>query len=299
MNESEVTCMHYAKAKGILSSTNGMNLYRGCSHGCIYCDSRSHCYQMHHDFEDIEIKENAPELLEAALRSKRKKCMIGTGSMTDSYLHIENQIQLTRRCLSIIDHYGFGLAIQTKSTRIRRDYDLLKSIHSKAKCVVEMTLTTYDEDLCQILEPHVETTKERFEVLCELRDMGIPTVVWLDPILPYINDTKENLTGILDYCIEAKVYAIICFGMGLTLREGSREYFYNKLDQHFPGLKQRYQREFGLSYEISSPNNAPLMRQFYEICQKHQIVCNNDAIFRYLHTYEEKDSYQQLSLFDL
>lgn len=291
--------MHYAQAKGILSASNGMNLYRGCSHGCIYCDSRSHCYQMAHDFEDIEIKENAPALLEAALRSKRKKCMIGTGSMTDSYLHIESQIQLTRRCLQLIDRYGFGLAIQTKSSRIRRDYDLLRSIHSKSKCVVQITLTTYDEELCRILEPNVSTTKERFEVLCELRDMGIPTVVWLDPILPHINDTWENIQGILDYCIQAKVYGIICFGMGMTLRDGSRDYFYQKLDQHFPGMKQRYQKEYGYAYEIVSPNNAPLMKKFYDICQKNHIICNNDAIFQYLHTYEEKNPFKQLSIFDM
>lgn len=289
--------MHYVTAKGILSAQNGMNLFRGCSHGCIYCDSRSNCYQMHHEFEDIEVKENALELLEAALRSKRKKCMIGTGAMTDPYLHIENRLQMTRRSLEIIDRYGFGLAIQTKSDRIRRDYDLLQSIHSHSKCVVQITLTTYDESLCRILEPHVCTTAQRFEVLKELRDMGIPTIVWLDPILPYINDTKENLLGILNYCIEAKVYGIICFGMGLTLRDGNREYFYQQLDRYFPGLRRRYEREYGLSYEISSPNNASLMKLFYEECENHQIVCNNDALFQYLHTYESNETYEQLSLF--
>lgn len=290
--------MHYVQAKGILSAQNGMNLYRGCSHGCIYCDARSNCYQMHHAFEDIEIKGNAPVLLENALRSKRKKCMIGTGAMSDPYIHLENQLQITRQCLTLIDRYGFGLAIQTKSARIRRDFDLLQSINKKSKCVVQMTLTTYDEVLCRILEPNVSTTRERFEVLCELRDMGIPTVVWLDPILPYINDTEENLRGILNYCITAKVYGILCFGMGLTLRDGNREYYYQKLDEHFPGLKHRYQNEYGLAYEISSPYNAPLMKIFYEECRKHHIVCNNDQIFEYLHSYEEKEEYQQFSLFD-
>lgn len=289
--------MHYVQAKGILSSTNGMNLYRGCSHGCIYCDSRSNCYQMHHDFEDIEIKENAPALLEAALRSKRKKCMIGTGAMTDPYLHIEKQIQLTRQCLTLIDRYGFGLAIQTKSSMIRRDYDLLESINKKSKCVVQMTLTTYDEDLCKILEPNVSTTRERFEVLMELKELGIQTVVWLDPILPFINDTKENLLGILDYCIQANVYGIICFGMGLTLRDGNREYFYQKLDEHFPGLKKQYQQRYGYAYEIQSPHNRELMKIFYSICKQHGIVSNYDDIFAYLHTYEDREAYEQLSLF--
>lgn len=141
--------MHEKTAKSILSAENGMNIYRSCTHGCIYCDARSSCYQMHHQFEDIEVKINAPELLEKALKSKRKKCMIGTGAMSDPYLHIEENLGLTRKCLEIIDYYGFGLSIQTKSDRILRDLDLLKSIHKKSKCVVQMTMTTYDEKLSE------------------------------------------------------------------------------------------------------------------------------------------------------
>ena len=197
--------MHFVDAKGILSAQNGMNLYRGCTHGCIYCDSRSKCYQINHPFEDIEVKRNAPELLEQVLRSKRKKCMIGTGSMCDPYMHCEEELCLTRRCLEMIDRYGYGLAIQTKSDRILRDLDLLKHINQQAKCVVQMTLTTYDEDLCRILEPNVCTTKRRFEVLEIMRENGIPTVVWMTPILPFINDTPENINGLLDYCVRAEI----------------------------------------------------------------------------------------------
>ena len=197
--------MHYVNAKGILSAKNGMNIYRGCTHGCIYCDSRSVCYQIKHDFEDIEVKQNAPELLEKVLRSKRKKCMIGTGSMCDPYMHCEEKLGLTRKCLEIIDRYGFGVSLITKSSRVLRDLDLLKSINSKAKAVVQMTLTTYDENLCKILEPYVSTTSERFDALKVLRDNGIPTVVWLCPILPFINDTEENLKGVLKYCFDASV----------------------------------------------------------------------------------------------
>lgn len=236
--------MHFIDAKGILSATNGMNLYRGCTHGCIYCDARSKCYSFTHQFEDIEVKQNAPVLLENALRSKRKKCMIGTGAMCDPYMHCEDNLQLTRKCLEIIDEYGYGVAIQTKSNKILRDLDLLKSIHEKAKCVVQMTLTTYDEKLCKILEPNVSTTKERVEALKIFHENGIPTIVWLSPILPFINDTRENIEGILNCCIEANVYGIICFDMGLTLREGNREYFYEKLDKHFPGMSERYHKLF-------------------------------------------------------
>ena len=261
--------MHFVDAKGILSAQNGMNLYRGCTHGCIYCDSRSKCYQFTHPFEDIEVKQNAPQLLERALRSKRKKCMIGTGAMCDPYMHCEEQLGLTRKCLEIIARYGFGVTIQTKSHRILRDLDLLKRIHENARCVVQMTLTTYDEALCRILEPGVCTTRERLRALEIFRDNGIPTVVWLSPILPFINDTEENIRGILEYCIQVRVHGIICFGMGMTLREGDREYYYAALDRHFPGLKEIYRSRYGNAYEIPSPRNRELMELFRRRSEEH------------------------------
>ncbi|MDC7286245.1 radical SAM protein [Blautia schinkii] len=290
--------MHYVNVKGILSAKNGMNLYRGCSHGCIYCDSRSKCYHIEHDFEDIEIKANAIELLESALKRKRTKCMLGTGSMTDPYIPLESEIGNVRKALSLAYQYGFGFTLITKSSRVLKDLDLLKKINTETKCVVQMTLTTYDEDLCKKLEPNVSTTKERFEVLKELRNAGIPTVVWLCPILPFINDTEENITGILNYCIEAKVYGIICFDMGLTLREGNREYFYKKLDQHFPGMKEKYIQAYGNQYVLSSPRNSSLMRLFHQTCAENGIVHDNKEIFEYLNTFEEKQNNVQLSLFD-
>ena len=290
--------MHTKQAKVLLSSRNGMNIYRGCTHGCIYCDARSNCYQMGFPFEDVEVKENAPQLLENALRSRRKKCMIGTGAMTDPYMHCEEQLQMMRQCLELIDRYGFGIAVQTKSDRILRDLDLLKRINEKTKAVVQITLTTYDEELCRIIEPNVCTTKRRVEVLNIMRDNGIPTVVWLDPILPFINDTEENIRGILDACVEARVKGIICFGMGLTLREGNREYFYKKLEEHFPGLKAKYQQKYGLSYEVNSQHNEKLMDIFFETCKRHGIESNVNRNFEYLHTFEDKSAGKQLSLFD-
>ncbi len=288
--------MHEKEVKGILSAQNGMNIYRGCTHGCIYCDSRSKCYQINHDFEDIEVKINAPELLENSLRKKRKKCMIGTGAMCDPYIQLEEKLGNTRKCIEIINFYGFGLAIQTKSARILRDLDLLKEINKKTKCVVQMTLTTYDEDLCKIIEPNVSTTKERFEVLKIMRDNGIPTVVWLSPILPFINDTEENIRGILDYCIEAKVHGIICFGMGLTLREGNREYFYKKLEEHFPGMKAKYIAKYGYVYEITSPSNDKLINMLKGTCISHGILYDIGECFNYLHKFEDKSEYEQLKL---
>lgn len=291
--------MHFVKAKGILSPKNGMNLYRGCSHGCIYCDSRSKCYNMRHDFEDIEIKENAVELLENALKHKRKKCMIGTGSMTDPYIPLEMELQNVRKALSLIYENGFGFTVITKSNRILRDIDLLQKINEKTKCVVQMTLTTADEALCRKIEPGVSATKERFEVLKQMRDAGIPAVVWLSPILPFINDTWENISSILDMCIEAKVYGIICFGMGVTLRDGNREYFYSQLDKYFPGLKGEYIKVYGNQYAVSSLDNKRLMKLFNEKCDEHGIVHNNDLIFEYLQTFEEKQAAKQMSLWDL
>lgn len=291
------TFMHVVKAKGILSAKNGMNIYRGCTHGCIYCDSRSKCYQINHAFEDIEVKINAPELLEDALRRKRKKCMISTGAMTDPYIPLEIKLRLTRKCLEIIEKYGFGAHLITKSNRVLQDLDLLKRINDKSKCVISMTLTTYNDSLCKILEPNVSTTSERFETLMILQEYGIPTVVWFSPLLPYINDTEENIRGILDYCIKAKVKGILCFGIGLTLREGNREYFYQNLDKYFPGLKERYIREYGNSYVVSSKNHRYLMDIIKRICIENKIMYESDKIFTYLNEYP-KIEYEQLS-FDL
>lgn len=289
--------MHEVTVKGILSPQNGMNLYRGCSHGCIYCDSRSKCYQINHPFEDIEVKINALELLENTLRRKRKKCMIGTGAMTDPYIPLEQEKKHTRRALELILQYGFGATLITKSDLILRDLDLLKKINERTKCVVQMTLTTYDEELCRILEPNVATTHRRFEVLQILRDNGIPTVVWFSPILPFINDTEENIHGILDYCCKANVYGVFCFGIGLTLREGNREYFYQKLEEHFPGLKERYIRTYGNRYEISSHAHTRLMSIFRRVCKENNIISNNKELFHYLSTLEDKHSPKQMTLF--
>ncbi len=287
--------MHYEKVKGILSARNGMNLYRGCQHGCIYCDARSRCYQINHIFEDIAVKENATELLEAALKSKRKPCMIGTGAMSDPYMPLEMELGMTRRCLELIEKYGFGVTLQTKSDRVLRDMDILRRVNSRTKAVVQMTLTTYDEKLCRIVEPNVCTTRQRVAALKALRDAGIPTVVWLCPILPFLNDTAENIRGILDYCAEAGVKGVIQFGMGLTLREGDREYYYAQLERHFPGLKERYIRTYGNAYEVPSPRAGELDRVFHETCEKYGIWHDNDRIFRYLGEFEEKTT--QMSLF--
>lgn len=251
---------------------------------------------MNHPFEDVEIKENAPELLEHTLKHKRKRFMIGTGAMTDPYIPLEEKLENLRKCIEIIYKYGFGFTVLTKSNLVLRDLDLLKKINEKTKCVVQMTLTTHSEELCKKLEPNVCTTKQRFEVLKTLRDNNIPTVVWLSPILPFINDTEENISGILDMCIEAKVKGVICFDMGLTLREGNREYFYDALDKNFPGMKEKYIKTFKDSYVASSPNNYHLMKLFEKKCEQNKIMHNKDEIFYYLNKFEDKEAKRQLSL---
>jgi DNA repair photolyase len=252
---------------------------------------------MNHDFEDIEVKRNAAAILEDQLRRKRRPCMIGTGAMCDPYIPLEEELRLTRKCLELIYKYNFGIAIQTKSAKILRDLDILTAINERTKSVVQMTLTTFDENLCRIIEPNVSTTAERFTALEKFRDAGIPTVVWLSPILSFINDTEENLRGILDYCVRAKVKGIICFGFDVTLREGDREYFYGKLDEHFPGMKQKYIRTFGNNYECSSPNNVKLWRIFDDICSKNNIIYYADEVFAYLNKFEEKS--RQMGLFSI
>lgn len=291
--------MHFVDAKGILTGSKGhfgMNIYRGCSHGCIYCDSRSCCYQFTHPFEDIEVKQNAPELLEKVLRSKRQKCMIGTGAMSDPYMHCEEQLRLTRKCLEIILKHGFGAAVQTKSDRILQDIDLLDEINRKAKCVVQITLTTYDDELCRIIEPNVCNTKRRIEVLNEMQERGIPTIVWLTPILPFINDTEENIGSILKACVCARIKGIICFDMGLTLRDGDREYYYAALDRHFPGVKEKYIQRYGNAYELPSPNRKRLMELFESVCAENGILYKPGDCFAFLHEFPEK--YRQMSIFD-
>lgn len=289
--------MHFVTAKTILTPRS-MNIYRGCTHGCIYCDSRSKCYQFTHDFEDIEVKQNAPELLEEALRKKRKRCMIGTGSMCDPYIPIEKELGLMRRCLEIIERHNFGATPQTKSDLVLRDLDILTRINNKTKAVVQMTLTTADDELCRKIEPGVCPTSRRFEVLQACREAGIPTVVWFSPLLPFINDTKENIEGIVDYCARAGVQAIICFGIGLTLREGNREYFYSALDRKFSmssttdSLKERYQKTFGYSYVCSSPHEAELMKYLAQLCRQHNIQLGTDSVFKWIEEFPDTDPLQ-------
>ena len=287
--------MFFRKYKSILSPQNGMNIYRGCTHGCIYCDSRSKCYQINHDFADIEVKEDAPKQLDTELSMKRKPCMIGTGSMTDPYNHVEKEIEYTRKCLEVILKHHCGVAIQTKSDLILRDIDLINAINKNSKAVVEITLTTANDELCKRIEPNVCPTSKRVEILRKCKELGIPTVVWLCPFLPFINDNEENINKLMDVCIDNDVKGILFFGVGLTLREGNREYFYECLDKEFPELKDKYIKKYGNKYEVSSDKNDMLSKIIVDKCKKHNIMYNINDVFKYLREYPNK--FEQISLF--
>ena len=288
--------MHYKQYKHILLSDGTMNLTRGCTHGCIYCDSRSLCYQFDHAFTDIEIKENAAQMLDNELKRKRKKIMIKTGAMSDPYMNIKEVLNQTRACFEVVYKHRFGLTFQTKSDLFLKDLDLLEKIHLDTRLIVQMTVTTMDDDLGLKLEPNVTKTSDRFNALRKLKDLEIPTIVWISPLLPYINDDLDNLKELLVKCKEVGVKAIIWYGPGMTLRQGNREYYYQKLDQLFPGIKTRYIKEFGNSYQIQSKNSHVLNELFYTFCQENDIISSRDDIYNYINQLNV-GHYEQLSLF--
>ena len=288
--------MHFVDAKTALTTHNGLNIYRGCTHGCVYCDSRSTCYQFTHAFEDVEVKQNVPELLEALLKKKRKKIVISTGSMSDPYQPCERELKRTRRFLEVIDRYCFGASVITKSDLVLRDIDLFERINRKAKSVLQMTLTIADEGLSRKLEPNVCPSARRFEVLKAFQERGIPSVVWMTPILPFLTDTEENIRAILDWCFDAGVKGMVCWNAGVTLRAGDREYYYSALDRHFPGLSEEYRKRYGDAYEVNSPDNAKLMKIFHSECEKRGVLHNPEDCFRYIAEIPERQA--RLPLFE-
>jgi DNA repair photolyase len=267
------------QAKTILSSVKpgtdnffglryNMNLYRGCQHGCIYCDSRSNCYQLG-ELSDIRLKENALELLEKELKSKKVKGTIGFGSMNDPYMPVETEQGLTRNALLLANKYGFPVHLITKSNLVVRDADILKSI-SKKYAAVSVTITTVDDALSKMLEPAAPISSQRFEAIKELSAKGIYTGITLMPVIPFITDFEENIKGIVQKAHESGAKYIIAF-MGMTLREGQREYFYNKLDKLFPTMKERYIKTYGENYSCTVPNSNKLWQVFNNECNKYGI----------------------------
>jgi DNA repair photolyase len=280
-------------AKSIIQSNHNFNLYKGCTHGCIYCDSRSECYQIK-DFLDIKYKENALQIMENELIRKRNKIILTTGSMSDPYLPIESKLLLTQGALKLILKYNFGVAVLTKSSDIERDIDLYKAINQNQKAIVCMTLTTIDDSLAKKIEPNVSLPSRRLETLKKMNEAGITTGVWMTPLLPFICDTEENIKRIISACHDVGVKFVIEFGIGTTMRKGSREYFYQKLDEQFPGLKHKYIKTYQDQYICNSPQHEYLRKKLIENCELYGILYKKEDIDALM----KLKSYQQLSMFE-
>jgi len=266
-----------------------MNIYRGCPHGCIYCDSRSDCFQ-NPDFDTVKTKENALEIIRNDLRRKAKTGVIGNGAMSDPYNPLENDLKLTRHALELINAFNFGISITTKSPLITRDADILQDIQSHSPTIVKFTITTADDALCRKLEPGVAVSSERFAAMQALAAKGIYSGVFLLPLLPYVNDTPENILDILRLAKEAGAKFVYTY-MGMTLRKGSREYYYNHLDKILPGVKEKYMKRYGNRYTCISPHSKKLWGVFTSECNRLGLLYDMKAI-----TYHYKASYENNQL---
>lgn len=294
--------MEWISAKTILSSYTdktdwfginyNMNIYKGCPHGCIYCDSRSECYHIDR-FDEVRAKEHAMETLEKELKSKRKTGVIGTGSMNDPYSAFEKTYELTRGALKLINRYQFGVAIATKSNLIERDIDLLCEIAKHSPVIVTMTITTFDDELCRKIEPNVSVTSDRLKTIKRLADAGIYVGVLMMPILPYINDTENNILSIVRASKEHGA-KFIYPSFGVTLRQNQRDYYYQQLDRLFPGMSQKYRQTFGDQYSCHSPDAKQLAKVFKVACQSEGILYKMNEI---IEAYKTKLEPFQLSMF--
>lgn len=282
----------YIDANSIIQGNNNFNLTKGCIHGCIYCDSRSTCYQ-NGLFDQIKIKSDAIKIMNKELSKKRKKAILTTGAMNDPYISIPESLELTRNALKTIYQHGFGLSILTKSANMLRDLQLIKDINHRYKAIVQMTVTTYDDDIAKKIEPNVTRPSERFACLKQFSKAGLKTGIWMTPLLPYITDTEDNIKGIIKRAHNVGVKFIIMYGIGTTMREGSREYFYNRLEKLYPGLKTKYIYTYKDEYICDSPNAAYLQKVFEETCEQYDILYKSEDIEKYIFN----KPYEQLSLF--
>jgi len=256
-----------------------MNIYRGCSHGCIYCDSRSDCYR-DGDFETIKVKEGALEKIRDDLRKKVLKGVVATGAMSDPYNPLESELKLTRNALELINAFEFGVSIDTKSPLVIRDKDILCDINEHAPVIVKMTITTADNDLAGILEPGAANTEERFKAIKELTDAGIFSGILMMPILPFINDNEDNILRIVRGAKESGA-RFIYPSMGMTLRSGNREYYYDKLDEHFPGIRDKYIKQYGTRYRCTSLKAKRLWEVFKAECGALGILSDMQSIIHH------------------
>lgn len=292
--------MDFIPAKSIVTRTKNdywfgkdynMNIYKGCCHGCIYCDSRSNCYGVD-NFDTVRVKTNSIDIIRKELKGKIKKGVIGTGAMSDPYNPFEKQYKLTRQALELINTYGFGVAIDTKSTLITRDIDILKRINEHSPVIVKITITTCEDELCKIIEPNVALSSERFDAIKQLTDEGIYAGVLLTPVLPFLEDNSDNIKGIIRLAHE-NGGKFIYSNLGVTLRQNQREWYYKKLDEYFPGLREKYIKGYGYSYECRSPYYKELWKLFKCECKKYGLIYGMEEIVKEY----KRERYNQLSMF--
>lgn len=283
----------YAANNSWFGNNYNMNIYKGCCHGCIYCDSRSECYHVE-NFDEVRAKENALALIERELKSKRKTGVIGTGAMSDPYNTLEKEYRLTRGALELINTHRFGVSIDTKSNLITRDVDVLKEIKMHSPVLIKITITTCDDELCKKIEPNVSISSKRFAAVKEFSDNGIFAGILLMPVLPFLEDNEENIRGIIRFAHESGA-KFIYPAFGVTLRQNQRLWYYKKLDEKFPTLKQKYIQQFGNAYECRSPKAKQLWQLFQKECESIGMLYRMEDIIK---SYKQGYGDTQLSLFD-
>jgi len=280
--------MEYIKAKTIVTKNKkpdywfgheyNMNIYKGCNHGCIYCDSRSSCYGVI-DFDTIRAKENALEIIRDDLRRKVMKGVVCSGAMSDPYNIFEKDLKLTRNALELINAYHFGAGLITKSDLVTRDTDILLDIKEHAPVMVKTTITTYDDTLSRKIEPNAPVSSKRAAAIKELSKAGIFCGVLMTPILPFIEDTQKNIESIVEIAAESGAKFIYA-QMGVTLRGNQQQWYYDKLDSLFPGIRNEYIMQYGDKYYCNSPHTRRLLKIFREKCDKYGLLYSMADIIR-------------------
>lgn len=285
----------YKEENSWFGSNYNMNLYKGCNHGCIYCDSRSDCYRIE-NFDEVRAKENALGLLERELKGKRKKGIIGMGAMSDPYNPFEQELQLTRGALALIHRFGFGVTITTKGTLVERDMDLLKAISVHSPVLIKITITTAKDEVARKVEPHAPVSSRRFAAIQRLAEQGLFAGVLLMPVLPFIEDTEENVHQMVEMAHKHGAQFIYS-AFGVTLRQNQREWYYQKLEQNFPTVKERYVKAYGNAYECRSLRAKELWQLFQQECRRGGLLYTMPEIIR-AYTQPKESAEKQLSLFE-
>ncbi len=247
-----------------------MNLYRGCCHGCIYCDSRSECYRID-EFDRVHVKFDALAILRRELRSRRTRGIVGIGAMSDTYNPLERKLGVTRGALELLAEHGFGVSVDTKSTLITRDIDLLRRIGDAGGAIAKITVTTADDQLARVIEPHAPAPSERFAALAELAEAGVFCGVLFTPTLPFVTDDDETVRGVVEGA--ARAGARFVYHMtGVTMRDRQREHFLEHIAALDPALPERYRTAFGDRYFCNNPRAAENRALFRALCKEHGLL---------------------------